>query len=291
MIQASAQAAVYNVPPDPPPASLQAGDTLNLGVGGVIGNGFDAALGSTMNVNGGSIGFFAETAGVVNLNSGQFGSGFRSLPGSEVNIYGGALGFLPFNDHAQWTVYGGQVGDAANLNGGKLSIQGGKVGDITAIQHSEIFISAGQLGRSINPISQSTLTMTGGVLTNGFTFGEESTWTLSGGVVNGTVEISTFNILCKTVLVGGAPIAGLIPGVPHLVTQRNVKLTGVLLDGSPFDFDMNSGPGDSSVDRFPVQATVTVTVVPEPSHIAFGGIFASLALLPYRRLFSASRRL
>jgi hypothetical protein len=86
----------------------------------------------------------------------------------------------------------------------------------------------------------------------------------SGGVIGDALQAregSHVNIRGLHFLIDGAePIW---PADRKLIlTRRDVALTGLLADGQPFRFDLNSQPGHG--DYFSPDATVTIVRVPEP---------------------------
>jgi hypothetical protein len=257
---------VYNVPPNAAPSTLLAGETLNLGVGGSIGVGFTANAGSTISIQGGSLSF-GSIAGNLDLHSGELGPATLIQASAVVTVHGGTV--LPVVSNAgDFTVLGGQVQGGLSA-GGKLTVAGGQVGPIVPSQGSQIFLKGGEIAGTLSPFNGTTFTMTGGTWKGNFWFSVGSTLNLSGGTVQDQLSLgdTILNLTVRSALVGGAPIAGIVPGVPQVVTQRDTTLSGVLADGTPFSFDMNSGFAPDQ-DSFPTTATVNVTVVPEPAAAA-----------------------
>jgi hypothetical protein len=274
--QALAVGIVYNVPPDAAPATLLAGETMNLGIGGSVGIGFSSAAGSTVNVQGGSL-EFATIGGRVDVFSGAMGGVITASSTSDITVYSGTS-FAIFNTAGDFTVQGGLLQSEVSVgNGGRLNVKGGEVSIVMASENSEVLFEGGKIGGTLLPM-RGTFTMSGGDWGGRFWLGPGSTFNLSGGAIQGplTLTDTVFNVVCQSVLVGGSPISGLVPGTPYLVTLRDTTLSGVLLDGSPFSFDMNTGfmPDD---DSFPVGATVRVTVVPEPASISLAIAFAIIS--------------
>ena len=58
--------------------------------------------------------------------------------------------------------------------------------------------------------------------------------------------------------IDGKPIVGLIPNVPMVIGVREAELGGTFADNSPFEFAL-------STDKFSDEATLSVTLVPEPA--------------------------
>jgi hypothetical protein len=271
--RAMAVGVVFNVPPAAAPTTLLAGQTMNLGVGGSVDIGFSSAAGSTINVQGGSL-QFATIGGRVEVFSGALGGVITALSTSDVTVHSGNS-FAIVNTAGDFTVQGGLLqGEVSVGNGGRVNVKGGELSIVMASENSDVLFEGGKIGGTLLPM-RGTFTMSGGDWGGRFWLGPGSTFNLSGGVIQGplTLTETVFNVVCQSVLVGGSPIAGLIPGTPHVVTQRDTTLSGVLLDGSPFSFDMNTGimPDD---DSFPVGATVRVTVIPEPASISLAVAFA-----------------
>lgn len=82
---------VINVPPSPSPASAGTGTTVNLLPGGTLANFFSANAGSTLNVNGGTVGTaIGENASTINMISGH-ANVFVAEPGSLLDVHGGTI--------------------------------------------------------------------------------------------------------------------------------------------------------------------------------------------------------
>ena len=93
--------------------------------------------------------------------------------------------------------------------------------------------------------------------------------TISGGSVGDRFDAfdgSQVNLIGTEFFLDGSELEGFIVGEPFTVTDRDMTLSGLLADGSPFSFELNSGFSDSH-DFFSLGATLTVTSVPEPSCI------------------------
>lgn len=275
---ASGTGLVYNVPPNPAPTTLLAGETLNLGIGGSIGVGFTANAGSTISIQGGSLSF-GSIAGSLDLYSGELGPATLIQPSAVVTVHGGTVRPV-VSSGGDLRVLGGQVQGGLSA-GGKLTVEGGQIGPIVPSQGSQVFLKGGEMAGTLAPFNGATFTMTGGTWKGNFWFSLGSTLNLSGGTVQNQLTLgdTILNLTVKSVLLGGVPIAGLTPGVPHVVTQRNTTLSGVLSDGSPFSFNMNTGFNPDQ-DSFPTTATVKVTVVPEPSAAVLALCFVALRHRP-----------
>ena len=101
---------------------------------------------------------------------------------------------------------------------------------------------------------------------------------------------ANFNKLGLTKLIttsyDGSPIAGLLPHQPRVITEReNATLSGVLRDGTPFDFQLNTDffPWLSNgSDLFPADSTVSVTLVPEAGGLRLASMAAVGGVLAFR---------
>ena len=104
--------AAIQVPTDPAPLGVRAGQTLTLQEGGALGEHFNAGRGSTVNIQGGTVGKnFEAVAAEVTISGGNIGDSFDVFQGSQVAISGGRFGH-----------------DFAVLNGGVATISGGLFG-------------------------------------------------------------------------------------------------------------------------------------------------------------------
>lgn len=82
---------VINVPPDAAPNAIAGSTQLNLGPGGELPSGFEARIGSELNMSGGIVGksFDAEAGSVVIISGGTLGTDFDAIAGSDVELIGG----------------------------------------------------------------------------------------------------------------------------------------------------------------------------------------------------------
>ncbi|MEM9657872.1 MAG: hypothetical protein AAF961_05870, partial [Planctomycetota bacterium] len=102
---------VIDVPAAAAPPGLRAGQTLNVHPGGMIDDIFTANPGSTVNINGGSVGDLFEAVGAtVNISDGAVGGAFSAVSESIVNVSGGSLGNLNLASESRASVTGGIIG-------------------------------------------------------------------------------------------------------------------------------------------------------------------------------------
>ena len=232
--------------------------------GGTIGDGFESGFGSTVNISGGTVdGFRVGTGSVANISDGAVN--FLDVAGGTVNISdeGGVRSFSEANG-GTINITGGRIDDDFGLFSGTLNIFGGVVGSIAT--------STGG-----NP-GNGTINLSGGIFESGTAIGSGNTINISGGTVSNFSAFSgsEVNVFGTEFFLSGTPVDNLILGdTAILELGEGVALSGLLADGTPFDFSIspNSGirPG----------ATLTVTLVPEP------GIGLPLAMTS---ILSLSRR-
>lgn len=176
---------------------------------------------------------------------------------------------------------GSSDGDGSNV---EVNISGGNVGELfNANPGSIVNISGGNVGALFNANFGSTVNISGGNVGSSFAALSDSTVNISGGTVGDTFTAesgSTVNLFGTSFLIDGAELTALVLGEAFTTTERDVTLSGVLADGSAFDFDLNSAFSDSQ-DYFDSGATLTVTLVPEPTSLALLGL-GGLALATRR---------
>lgn len=236
---------VFNVPRDSAPRLLRDLQQLNVAEGGSVDRFFGALSGSEVNVRGGTVGFgFGAFPGSeVNISGGSVGDRFEVFPGSNVNISGGSVGNF-FETHS----------------GTEVNISGGSIGNFFSASDNDVSIGGGSVGDSFLARSGSKVNISGGI------FGDD--FLAQSG--------SEVNFLGTEFFLNDEPIDGLTVGVASEILDRDLTnsgllvLSGTLMDGSAFDFDLNIGVSfPSVVEFFSPGATLTVTLIPEP---AAGGL-------------------
>lgn len=228
---------------------IYTGSTLNL-TGGTIGGRLGAYEGSTVNVSGGEIGshFYAYAGSVVNVSGGSIASIARANAGSTFNVTGGNIGGL-------FAAYENSV----------VNLSGGAMGSITANVLSTINISGGTAGY-MHVFNAAEFNLTGGTITGGHTR-RDSIFSFSGGTILYNFDAdagSITNIYGTSFQIDGVELTGLVLNEQFVVSDRNVVLTGILADGSPFEFDLDS-TGHGSSDYFHRDSILTVTLVDPPA--------------------------
>lgn len=125
-------AAIIQVPGDPPPTSLRAGQTLRVEQGGVVGNHLTAGNGSRVEVAaGGSIGDNFEVVDAkVLVSGGAIGQRLDLFAGATLTMLGGSIGMGGHANGVQilggtLDLFGGDVVSALTVeNGGTLNVFG-----------------------------------------------------------------------------------------------------------------------------------------------------------------------
>ena len=221
------------------PSGLRPGQTMRLIDGGELGEDFEVAN-ATLNVEGGTIGDFAGVAnGTVNISGGTVGGSFTSFNGSVVNISGGDVG----------------VGFSATAG-------------------SVVNISGGDVGSSFDAGSGSEVNITGGSVGFGFEASSDSVVNISGGNFGGFLNVLRFsevNLFGSDYVLDGQPLDSLNMGETMTIDDRDVVLTGVFADGSPFSFNiLPNGNRFSGGEVISPDATFTVTLGPPLPDVTLG---------------------
>ena len=247
--------------------------------GGVVSSFFNANSGSEINISGGVVanGFQANAGSLVEIIGGDVSNNFTANAGSLVNISGGNVG--PFFDaQSSVNISGGSVGGLFGANfGSQVDISGGSVESINATSGGQVNVGGGSVG-SFNALEGSLVTVEGGSLGDFDAFSGSET-NISGGSFGGVFSAfseSDVNLFGTEFLVDGVLLDGLELGESFEVDVRDVTLSGLLSDGSSFEFELISVFNDDDFFASDANLTVTLTaVVPEPGVaivMMFGGI-------------------
>lgn len=162
----------------------------------------------------------------VNINGGVTGENFSANAGTTVTVTGGTVGdFFDAFDDSVININGGTIGSFFDANGG-----------------SQINITGGSIGQGFDALNGSVVNFRGGTFLGEFD--------AAGG--------STVNLLGSSFVLNGS-LLSLLPGVTFPVSSRNIMLSGILLDGSSFQFDLNS-TNAAFQDYFSDSAALTVTI-------------------------------
>jgi hypothetical protein len=273
-------ATVYNLPPDVPPTALVAGDVMNVFAGAGTVDQLDAALGSTINLQGGSMGLLTYLYGVLNIHSGN-ASSTTAASGGQINLYGGASGSLYLTDNSTLSMSGGNVNGFFSANNSVVTLSGGRIQTVESIQNSTLNISGGEIVMSMAPsLTTSTFNMSGGVLGD-LRLGSGTRLNLSGGAISplGHFIVDSQSVLALSVKgasLNGLGIPNLSPGVttPVDVTNLTGQISGLLAGGESFVFQLRPEAPKTLLEKgaFVVTAPpqrggtvqILVTLVPEP---------------------------
>jgi hypothetical protein len=253
------------------PLGIRQGQTLVVDAGGVVAEGFNAGRGSTVIIEEGGVlnkGFEAVGA-EVRVNGGSVNYWLQAFDGTRMNISGGTVVGLSAYGDSDVSIAGGSI-HSSNFYG-TVAVSGGSVDGFHAGDGSRVTIAGGTMAGATTAATGSHVTIAGGVFDGEFHAG-------SGSLVN--IVGSGFSL-------GGTEVSGLVAGEAFPIETRDLALAGILADGTPFRFDLNSNYSVGN-DRFDPNATLTVTLlVPEPTAnwlACLAAIVAAAAMrtLPFR---------
>ena len=196
-----------------------------------------------------------------------------NLPGDEAEFssssesIGGVFGLTQLNITSGGiltpTFFSANAGSEVNINGGDLG------NNFTANSGSEVNIGGGSVGFNFDVFEGSVVNISGGTFGNTFDAFSGSTVNFSGS------EFFIEGVALDTLAIAQA----------FTITQRDIELSGLLADGEPFSFNLNSNDSISG-DFFSPEATVTVTLfssVPEPSSGALITTVVAIGFIRRRR--------
>ncbi|MEO0587909.1 MAG: dockerin type I repeat-containing protein, partial [Planctomycetota bacterium] len=227
------------------PRGLRDGQSLTLRDGGTLVEGF-AALGATVNVEGGLIGNsfeFIDTA--FEMSAGNVGEAVVAYGASTLAVTGGVF-----------------EGDVTVGGASALAITGGEVvGELELIDNASATIGGDVVIDLLNAGAGSVLDVSGGQFERFDAF-DGSIVEISGGTFGDDFDAfsgSNVNLFGSGFALDGVPIEGLIPGQAFTVDTREVRLTGLFSSGEAFDFDLGQfgSPGPAF---FSASALLTVTL-------------------------------
>jgi hypothetical protein len=287
------------------PSGLRASQVLTVQAGGVLGDYFSAinavldieggAVGeglevsqSTVSVSGGEVGrYFQAYGSVVNISAGVVRDQLDARSGSIVNIYGGDVGSLSSSVNSVINMLGGIVQGTITAGvAGTVNISGGEVEGRIGVLGGVANISGGFVRESLAINNNSSVNISGGTIGGNLTTTSSSGTevNISGGNVEGFFTIRSkveFNLFGRYFHLDGIALNELQVGNAFTITDRNVNLSGLLADGTPFSLYLDS-TNAAIEDYFSPDATLTVTlVVPEPASI--GLITLGCCVLLWRR--------
>jgi len=272
-----------------PRTGLRAGQTLTLTGDGSLGP-FFAAVGATLNIDGGEVGSGLRTVdSTVNVSGGVIDSSFRAYR-SEVQITGGLIDVdFQARDHSTVAISGGTVHSAAASGGAEIEVTGGDINSVSADAGGVVTITGGAhrfIGASGEPGNPGTMFFRGGDLAFRIDANSGGVIDISGGRVSGLVvadadsvisisggEIasdfraragSRIDLFVTQVAIDGLAL-DLDFGETIEITQRGgALLEATLLDGQALDFTLNGDSFGGFPESFDPLATLTVTYIPTP---------------------------
>jgi hypothetical protein len=220
-------------------------------VDGSVGGKVQAYTGSVVWVDGTAIlgGVTMERDARLVLTSGSIGS--------RVDMYSGSL----------FTLEDGTVGDGMRAYGSTVQVNGGTLGNQSLVTSGgTLNLADGSVGTDLTLSMSATLNMTGGSIgTRFFIVGASAH--LSGGSIEAGMLVmpgSAIEVLGTSFVLDGIVLTpGLVMGESFVITSRDVTLSGLFADGTPFSFELNTTP-DFTRDYFHPDAVVTIMLVPEP---------------------------
>jgi hypothetical protein len=224
----------------------------------------------------------------INLPSDPAPLGLRE--GQTLNLSTGAVlvDYFTAVDSAL-NINGGGVGRGLKVYGTSVDISDGSVGKyFLARSGSTVNISGGVVELGMR-LLQSDATITGGTMI-GFDAFTGSTVDISGGAVDqiGANAGSTINLAGLSFILDGVDLTSILTlGESLTINDRDVLLEGLLADGSPFSFDLNS-TDTVPFSFFDSNATLTVTLVPEPGSVVLLGVSGMAVLRRGRGISSRS---
>lgn len=244
------------------PQGLRPGQTLTLTGDGALGDNF-AAVGSTLNIMGGTVGDFARIAysnvemsggridgsmsvygGTVNITGGEVVQMLEAFSGARIVVSDGTAGYLTAYDGGELLVEGGTIGRVGvsfggvaivrggviatgGVNNGEMSVEGGVISKGFSVTDGTLNITGGEIGDRLRTSSDGIINLSGGTVGSGFTAGNGSTINISGGLV-GTGFVAGFN---STVNISDGSFGqGFTAGSGSLV---NLFVLELHLDGLP----------------------------------------------------------
>ncbi len=247
---------------------------------GMVGSNFYIYRGSEVIINGGEIGerMVANENAKVVITGGTIGDWFVAARGSEVEVRGGDFGNLLAEENSELTINGGFLGTNLLLREGSvLNLENGGLGSgFAAPLGSTVNVFGGSIGDGVSIELGSAATIGGGTV--GENFSLDGVANIGGGIFGDGFSSnsgSDVTFFVETVFLDGVDLTSSLSSLPEqelLIEDRDVELSGVLGDGTPYSFLLNSAAGNG--DFFSVDARVKVRLgelkmarpnIPEPT--------------------------
>ena len=246
--------------------------------GGEVGH-YGLALNSEVNIVSGTLkGAFEALDGTkLRISGGDVGP-FWAGKGTEVIISGGSVSSFTASDSVV-SISGGNLGSGVGVGRTTLSITGGSIsGNFRAGEGSVVHFRGGAIGNFADAKAGSTFYQSGGSIGVAFEAESGSVVTISGGTRRNDFDAnggSTVNFIGTDFFLDGVLI-DLEIGETTIITERGGTLSGILADGTPFSHDLFT-TDEQLRDFFSTDATLTVTLVPEPSSLFLVGLLSIAA--------------
>jgi hypothetical protein len=202
-----------------------------------------------------------NSAGFTML-SGVIGNNFQLTTAGAFNLYSGRIGDSFVANVDSFNLYGGSIGRFFNAEG-VINILGGNF-DNGLHAYGTLNLYSGSIGLFGTAHDGSTINVTGGSLANSFVANLGSTINVSGGSIGNDFDAhaaSAVNLFGTQIVLDGVDVTSLLTeGVPWTISDRDVMLTGTLVDGSSFEFGLFSVDLDNR-DYFAADADLTFTLI------------------------------
>jgi hypothetical protein len=163
---------------------------------------------------------------------------------------------------------GGAIGD--NFNVGPDSVitllSGGTIGANLEVLGAELNILGGSVGASLDAFAGTVANIYGGTIGGSLGAHPGSVVNVLGGSIGSGVRAfddSVINFRGTEFFLNGAPIAGIIPGIPFELATRTGVLSGLLKDGSSISLTLH-GTDRQGARLISPNAMLNLMVVPEP---------------------------
>ncbi|QEG33139.1 hypothetical protein [Bythopirellula goksoeyrii] len=267
--------AIVNASTDPLPLGIRNGQTLWVRDEAVVPHSFNLGLGSTLLIEGGALGRNLEAVdATVNILGGSVGDRFDALAGSAVNVSGGS------------------IGDYFFARDSTVTVAGGTIGSFFRAADSTVDVFSGSLGHNTSAEEGSEVRFIGGEVPGRYIAGGGSTTSIAGGLFNEMAEFlayenSSVHLYGTQFELDGQDItSSLTYGSQVTIFDRDVRLTGLLADGSPITIDLYL-EGGSGADIFSPNAQLTITLI-KPGDFDQNGVVNADDLTDWRSAYGTT---